>query len=154
MRTAPRSGPRIALIVATAWVALACSDATSPAEPACSPETSSVEATVTVGASVTFDWTPKCAVTSVLVEEDASDMWFIASTEDLASAPVSANVITAPVRYGNVPSGIVSSYGPEPLVAGRRYSLALWRALPPGSATRCQLNVGTACLLTVKQFTR
>ncbi len=146
---------RSPLLVLAGAAILSCSDdPTGPETADCAAETSSVEATVSVGSSVTFDWSPRCAVAFVLVEEDGGDVWWISTSEDDWDSPNLANRITPPVTYGQVPAGILDSYGPDPLVPGTTYELVLWRILPAGSTAQCQARIGSACLIAVKEFTR
>jgi hypothetical protein len=134
-------------------IGAACSDSTSPRDVACDPETTSVSATVTVGASVVFDWSPACPVALLLVEDGASDTWLISVPDDAFDSP-QGNRIRPKVTYGQVPQGIIDTIAPTALVQGRTYELILWRVLPDGSTAQCQQRFGTVCLLTVKTFTR
>ena len=135
--TVAKRARRFWAVLTLAAGSLGCSDeVTGPEEASCLPETASVEGKVTVGASVVFDWSPRCPVALVLIEEGAHDKWLVSTG--------SANAITPPVTYGQVPAGATDSYGPEPLVAGQTYELILWRMMPDGSSA----------LLTVKEFTR
>jgi hypothetical protein len=117
-----------------------------------------VNATISVGASVTFNWTPACPVALVLIEPENSghDVWWIATfaASDSDFTPTTQNRITPPVTFGQVPSTATASFGPEPMLAGTNYSLILWRNLPNGASVRCQENNGTGCLVAVKSFTR
>lgn len=147
---------RLRPVALAAAVCIACSDdAAGPDGDACPDETSSVEATVTVGqSSVAFDWTPRCSVALLLVEEEASDRWSISTPEESWTTPALANRIAPPVTYGEVPAGITESFGPEPLVPGQSYELVLWSILPSGSTAQCLQRFESACLLEVEAFTR
>ncbi|MEN8184751.1 MAG: hypothetical protein ABFS46_19695 [Myxococcota bacterium] len=105
----------------------------------CEAATDKVEASVTVGAEVVFDWTPACDVALVLVEPlgSGADLWAVA-------LPDESNGIAPPVTYGVVPPGAESNEAAAPLTPGETYELILWRIMPDGSAA----------LLTVHQFTR
>lgn len=137
---------------------ISCSgDATGPNDKDCTDNTTSVNATVSVGDSVSVDWTPKCALALLVVETAVGhDQWWVAGfNPDTVDIPtVSANRILPRVTYGHVPATATDSFGPEPLVAGTTYVVALWRVLPSGSTLQCQQNHGTACLVAVTSFTR
>ena len=147
---------RIAVAISLGWlVAQGCSkDSTGPDSAPCTAETGSVTATVTVGTSVRFDWTPRCSVAMVLVEEDASDRWLVSSPEDSWTSADAANKILPPLTYGQTPAGTEIGEPPATLVAGRTYELILWRMLPSGSTAQCQQRFENMCLLTVTEFTR
>jgi hypothetical protein len=117
-----------------------------------------VNATISVGPAVTFNWTPACPVALIVVEGESSghDVWWIATFDasDSEIAPATANRIVPPITFGQVPSTATSAWGPESMVAGTTYRVVLWRNLPPGSSLRCQQNAGTGCLLAAKSFTR
>jgi hypothetical protein len=147
---------RFTVAISLGWlVAQGCSkDATGPAADPCTAEIGSVTATVTAGTSVKFDWTPRCAVAMVLVEEDASDQWIVATPEDSWTSAEAANKILPPLTYGETPAGTDVGEPPATLVAGREYDLILWRVLPSGSTAQCQQRFENMCLLTVTAFTR
>ena len=148
------------LAVTTVLTATACGgEPIAPAAAACPAETTTVTATATVGDSIVFDWTPRCAVARVLVEGGGGDVWLIIADEgenNVWDGPEEANLILPPVTYGVVPSvgGILQTRGPEALAVGDTYGLFLWRVLPTGSTARCQLNFENSCLIAVLQFTR
>ena len=129
-------------------------DSTGPAAEACTPETTTVTATVTTGQTVVFDWEPACPIAMLLVEDDASDMWGIGTDEESWGDPSDANQIAPPVTYGVTPPGAIAFEEPLNLEANVPYDLALWRILPEGSTAQCQMRFGNACLITVRQFTR
>jgi hypothetical protein len=166
--TPPRAN---AILLLVALPGIACSDTTAPLVEECDPETVSVAPTVTVGASVVFDWNPACGVALLLVEEGASDRWVINTPESTWYTPSEANAILPPVTYGEAPAGLEEDFPAEPLVAGQTYELVLWRALPPeaGDGAGCITTLvhsepalpgepapptQTFCLLTVHAFTR
>lgn len=141
----------MALLVA----ASSCSDdSTAPEELSCTATTHSVEATVSVDSSVTFTWSPACAVALVLVEGDDGDTWWVSTAESAWGSPETANKISPPVVYGQMPSAAADSYGPDPLVAGQTYELVLWSKVPDSVAAQCQATFSGMCLLTVKAFVR
>ena len=123
-------------------------------ERACTEEPSSVETTITTNGTVTFDWSPACAVALLLVEEDASDQWSVNTPETDWNDPDLANRILPPVTYGVTPPGVFEVDGPEPLVSGTRYDLVLWRIRADSTGTDCVSNFENACLLAVDAFTR
>lgn len=144
---------RIFATLLVAVTAAGCAgDGTAPK--GCPSETSSVQATVTTGASVVFDWDPKCGVALLLVEEDASDQWVIGAPDFDNNETESANVILPPVTYGQVPAGAEEASPPAALIAGRSYELVLWKNLPAGSTVQCQQRFENACLLAVHVFQR
>jgi hypothetical protein len=128
-------------------------DSTEPEVTACSAETGSVTATVNVTGVPVFAWNPDCAVTGLLVEHAVGgaggDVWFI------QASPTEANLISPPVTYGttSLPAGVVTSYGPDPLVAGTSYDLILFRVVDP-AITTCPDLFGNTCRLVIHQFTR
>jgi hypothetical protein len=143
----------VTAMVLVAAVAACSSDSTDTQTASCTNETTSVEPTI----SVVFDWKPACAVALVLVETDSGhDMWWVATfdPESDVAPTVDANRIATHVSFGDVPSTATHSYGPDPLIAGKTYTLALWRVLPKGSTLHCLQNVESNCLLAVKTFTR
>jgi hypothetical protein len=143
------------LVVASAAIGSCSRDSTGPEQISCMPETNSAEVTVVAGSSVVFDWTPKCSVALLLVEEEnGSDMWWISTPEANWRSPDLANKISPPATYGQVPADVTNSFGPEPLIVGTTYKLVLWRILPEGSTTQCLMNFESACLIAVKTFTR
>jgi hypothetical protein len=130
-----------------------CSETASPED--CEPETTSVTATVTSGSTPSFDWDPACGVALLLIEEEASDQWSIATPESSWDTPDQANQIFPPVRYGQVPARATESGEPSTLQEGTVYELVLWRIIPQGGSTAgCMQTFENACLLTVKEFTR
>jgi len=148
----------VASSLAIALVVTSCSsDATAPNTKDCADSTTTVNATVSVTDSVVFDWTPKCAVALLIVEETTGhDHWWIAGfdPDSVENPPASANRIAPRVTYGRVPASITDSYGPDQLVPGTTYLVALWRVLPSGSALQCQQNHGASCLVAVASFKR
>ena len=135
-----------------AFVSLACSDGTGPGD--CKANTGSVNVTVTSGATVTFEWQPRCAVALVLVEQDASDQWAISAPGFDETATTAANVILPPITYGQTPAGAEEFQPPETLVAGTTYEVVLWKMVDPGTNPPCQERFENACLIAVKSFQR
>lgn len=147
--------PTVATLVAVVAAFTGCSDSTSPAASACNDAVTSLNPTITVGSSVTFDWAPACGVAFLLVEEDASDRWSLLMPTETYSTPATANRITPIITYGQTPAvtGVVAE-PPEALIPGVTYDLVLWRMLPPGNDAPCLQRFGQYCLAAVKQFTR
>lgn len=132
-----------------------CSDSTSPAANQCPAETASVTATVATSGAVVFDWSPRCAMTMVLVEEDAEDQWAVSSFKDEDNLQTSDNRLLPPITYGQKPADGTELSAPVALVAGHTYDLVLWRVLPAGSSTsQCLHHFENACLVALKQFTK
>lgn len=148
----------IGLVAAALTLGAACSDSTGPSDNACKYGTTSVEATVTTGSSVVFDWAPACEVALVLIEnEDGGDQWLVSSGfSDDSPTPNEANKIKPSVTYGVTPAGIsgLETTEPEPLIAGRRYNLVLWRLMPANGAASCALHFDDYCMIGTKSFTR
>ena len=110
-------------------VALGCAMTACSSDPTSSgtsvPEcTGPVTVTVSSGASPTFDWTPRCSVFLVLVEQGASDRWLVIS--------YGSNAITPPVRYGVQPPFASQEEATIPLEAGQTYDVVLGRWTGPG----------------------
>ena len=122
----------------------------------CTDDTGVVTVTVTVsgGEPLVFDWEPRCEVALLLVEEDGSDQWAIATDDATWDDPDLANRIAPPVTYGVTPAAITDTYGPNPLGEGVTYDLVLWRILPEESTAQCQRRLEAACLLALHSFTR
>ncbi len=141
--------------VAIAAALSSCSEgSTGPEAPSCLPNTTSVEATVSVAGSVTFNWSPSCPVALLLVEGDDGDTWWVSTPESDWESPEIANKIVPPVIYGQMPASATDYYGPDPLLAGGTYELILWRAVPEGVASDCEGGFAGMCLLTIKTFVR
>lgn len=141
-----------ALAVALTLTAGCDGSPTGPSAEACGPETTAVTVAVTTGPSVVFDWEPACGVALLLVEEGATDQWFVATDEELWVDPDRANRVFPPVTYGQVPSGDLESREALPLAPGVSYELILWRIVPEG--VECPQRLGTACLIAVQPFER
>lgn len=128
-------------VLVTALCALAlpgCGDDATEPQP-CAPEVTSVDATISTGSTVTFDWSPACAVALLLVEEGFSDRWSVSDPD------MDENTIRPPVTYGVVPAGATESEAAAELEAGVTYELILWRIDP---------ETGGEILLAVEEFTR
>ncbi len=96
-----------------------CSDSTGPGSGGLC--TSDVAVTVSAGTTPRFTWTPACRVLGLLVEEDASDMWFLDGT---------GAGIASGVTYGSVPSGASQESPALPLLTGTTYEVILFRGTP------------------------
>jgi hypothetical protein len=132
-----------------------CRDSTAP-DSNCPDDLSSVDVAVTLGATVSFDWQPRCGVELVLVEDDdGGDVWAVASPamENETQSPGEANKIVPPLTYGLAPAGMIEDAA-LPLGSGSSYKLVLWRRLPSGSNAVCMERIGNECLIAVKSFTR
>lgn len=101
----------------------------------CGPDVTSVAVTVSGGLTPGIDWSPRCRVSLLLIEEEAHDMWSLRGGEE-------ENRVAPPITYGVTPNGL--SGGPaEPLVSGHTYEVILWHVGP-----------NTERLLAVHEFTR
>ncbi|HUF13085.1 MAG TPA: hypothetical protein VMN78_08300 [Longimicrobiales bacterium] len=129
---------RLLALVFCAPLVVACGEdpAGATGDPVdCGPEVTEVDVDVSITTnSVFFDWSPRCRVAMLIVEEGAGDVWAIGNED--------SNSIEPPVTYGVAPAG-VEEYGPEPLVAGRAYEVILWMTSAEGDR-----------LLAVHPFTR
>lgn len=118
----------------------------------CTDDTGTVAVTVTSGQAPTFAWDPSCSLAMLLVEEDASDMWGVATDEGGWGDPARANLIVPPVTYGVVPAGSSAFQDPLPLAAGTTYDLILWRVLPATSTAACVQRLENLCLMAAHAF--
>ena len=91
-------GLRCILLVIGGPFVLGSCGLTEP-EAACEPTTRAVEAEVTVGSTVEFDWSPGCEVFFVLVEAagDPEDIWGLITE--------GRNGIAPPVTFGRPVAG-------------------------------------------------
>jgi len=95
----------------------ACSSS-SPTEPtAIAACTGNVTVSISSGTAPTFTWSPSCNVFAVLVEDDASDQWYLVKQGD---------GIAPGVRYGVVPQGAVQESAAIPLRTGVLYDVILF----------------------------
>ena len=117
-------------------------------ERSCRSHTSSVAIlTDTVyGGILRLNWTPRCAIAKLSVEDNGVVMWSVA-TGDLDRPPEIANRIRPSLLYGFTPLEAAEEVLTGRLVAGRIYRVYLWRMLPTGSTARCEQRVGDACLI-------
>jgi len=119
---------RISFVSLIAVLVAACDDDPSDPNPEpavdCSAEVTEVEAHIDVDDdAVVFDWSPRCRVALLGVEEGASDRWWIGDEEQ--------NTIEPPVTYGVTPDGVPGE-DPLPLEPGVVYELILWIATDDG----------------------
>jgi hypothetical protein len=112
--------PRLSVLrvlAATLPLLVACGgDGTGPDN--AGPCTGDVTVSVSAGTTPTFTWEPECRVIALLVEQGASDMWFL---EGMGQG------IASGVRYGTVPPNAVAEDPALPLVAGTTYEVILFR---------------------------
>lgn len=132
------TGNATAALMLTLALAGCDSDGTEP-QP-CTDDVTSVEATISTGDAVVFDWTPACAVVFLLIEEGAADRWSI------SDPGFDENTIEPPVTYGQVPAGAEEGEPPATLQSGVTYDLVLWRLDPN--------DPNTEILLANEQFSR
>ena len=143
------------LVAALALGAVACADAVGPADAGeCLDDTGAVTVSVGSGLAPAFDWSPRCPVALILVEEDASDMWAAGTDEALWYDPAAANAIDPPVTYGVTPSGATYVQDPLPLVSDHTYDVILWRILPASSTAPCVERFREVCPVVVHAFSR
>jgi hypothetical protein len=111
------------MVVLSCATAACSSDPTSPGD-SVQECTGPVTVSVSSGTTPTFDWTPRCSLFLVLVEQGASDRWLVLSP--------GANGIPPPVQYGVLPPGASQEDVAIPLAAGQTYDIVLGRWTGPG----------------------
>ena len=110
---------RNAVLLAMASAIIACGDGKDPLSPSSVPLcTGPVTVTVSGGTTPTFTWAPSCAAHVLLVEQGATDRWFIESTTNDGFGPG--------VRYGTVPAGAREDAPAIELVSGRVYDVSIY----------------------------
>jgi hypothetical protein len=113
------------LLAAAVPLLSACGDGgTGPG--ASGPCTGNVSISVSAGTTPTFTWLPPCRVVALLVEQEASDMWFVEGTGD---------GIASGVQYGTVPPNGAADEPALPLVPGTTYEVILFRGTSLQDAT-------------------
>ncbi|HSM06773.1 MAG TPA: hypothetical protein VK858_19260 [Longimicrobiales bacterium] len=141
-------------LTALSILAVAGCDDDGTAPELCTDDTTIVDVQISGGTSPTVSWSPACPVALFLVEGDEEgDTWSMNTDEDTWGTPSQANRIEPPVTYGVVPAGIDDTYGPLPLIAGRRYEVILWRIPPTGNFDGCIQVFGQACMIGLGDFT-
>ena len=147
---------RLGAIIASA-AALSCDS--TPTEPDPCTDVGIVGATVTLTpTTVTFDWSPNCAVAAVSINSSQGgvNVWAV-TTPGFSSngSTTAANVIRQPIVYGQVPSGAVQTTGPVPLTPGTNYALLVSKILPASSSTQCFTNrIDNVCVVAINVFQR
>jgi hypothetical protein len=150
----------VSVLIMTALASWSCSgDSTGPDADGCTPATTAVQATVSTGNAVTFDWSPACDVALLIVEdENGGDMWLVRSPDLSNGSPNLANRVFPRVTYGQTPTGMTAPSAASPLVAGQTYKLVLWRIVPiaPGQTlpSNCPTLFGDKCLVATQTFVR
>ncbi|HEU4955739.1 MAG TPA: hypothetical protein VFT28_14230 [Gemmatimonadales bacterium] len=101
---------------------LGCGDVIGPDElPECSAP---VTLEVMPGETPTFSWTPRCRLSSLLVEsDDGTDYWSILTRGE--------NTLAPPVSYGGLPPGAETLAPPIPLTSSTTYRVAVARWTGP-----------------------
>ena len=123
---------RTFVLAAMAAALVACGNSTGPAQ--CTDDTRTVTVTVSGDTPPVFNWDPACSVAHLLIEaEGGSDLWFIFTDDAVWDNPAQANLITPPVTYGILPTGVQESGPPEAVTSGV-LQVQLVRVLPAGSA--------------------
>ena len=95
----------------------------------CGADVSAVDVSVSTGSSLVFDWSPRCRVALLLVEEGPSDRWALGDAE--------SNLVGPPVTYGVVPDGIEGDAA-QSLTDGTEYDLVVW--IVDGASARLVAN--------------
>jgi hypothetical protein len=111
---------------------VSCSNDVSAPETS-GPCTSDVAVTISAGTTPTFTWTPTCRVIALLVEEGASDRWFLEA---------SGAGIAPGVTYGSAPAGASEDAPAIPLVSGTTYEVILFRG-----------TLANATIAAIEEFT-
>ncbi len=94
-----------------------------------------------------MNWDPACSVAQLLIEQEGgSDLWHIFTDESVFFDPAQANLITPPVTYGVLPTGVQQSGVPQTLTSGV-LQVQLVRVLPDGSAASCVIRDANLCVL-------
>ena len=86
-----------------------------------------VELSVSAGATPTFSWTPDCKLGRLIVMDGILETW---GTETLGE-----NIYESPIVYDVPPPGAVEPEPAVPLVAGRTYTVSVykWFSVSPES---------------------
>jgi hypothetical protein len=144
-----------ACVLAVAAISACKSDKAVGPSGECTASTTSVTLTVTAGTTPTFDWTPACPAYLFLVETKSSgaDQWVIA--DNSGDSTTAANTIHPPLVYGVQPTGTTQNdSGPQTLVAGTEYTVAVWRIMSSEQAAqKCRGQIGPLCLMAVAFMT-
>jgi len=75
----------------------------------------------TTGTTPTFSWNPACLISRIAVADSAGTiLWDVQTT---------ASVMAPPLVYGQTPDGAVVHTTPGALVAGRSYSVGVYRSI-------------------------
>ena len=127
---------RSAVLTAAALAGAGCGDDDPAGPDGLSRCTGDLVVSVSGGTTPTISWTPACAAYALIVEEGASDRWFLRATSAAGIAPG--------VRYGTVPPGASGDGEPAvPLVAGRTYDVGVFRGTADNNATLAGTSVFT-----------
>jgi hypothetical protein len=102
-------------VAAVAWLGTGCSEVEGPSD--CLGD---VELQVAEGPIPVFTWSPVCEVATLQVSSSAGGLWSIDS-------PVGRNALLPPVRFGEVPPGIIEDRPAEPLQPGFGYFVRVYR---------------------------
>ena len=122
------------VVVVGALVAFGCGGETGTNPPINPPDPvdsticiGPVDITVSSGTTPTFSWSPDCKIGRLIVMDGLLETW---GTETLGE-----NIYEAPIVYNVHPPGAVEPEVATPLVAGRTYSVSVfkWFSVSPES---------------------
>ena len=157
------SRARILALAALAAPLVACGDddpTTGFAQ--CTADVGIVTLTLSGGAQPVLNWDPDCSVALLLIKEaGVRDLWNISTfrEEVVLLDPAKGNLITPPVTYGVVPTGVLRIWGPETLTSGVLQVL-LQRILEDGRGwerfgeANCVISDNSVCVIVLHEFTR
>lgn len=129
-------------------------------EPApCTDDTATVVTLTFSGdAQPVLNWDPACSVAQLLIEQEGgSDLWHIFTDESVFFDPAQANLITPPVTYGVVPTGVRQSSEADNLITGVLQVL-LVRSLGDGGGWArfgtafCVISGNSECLFVLQDL--
>ena len=157
------SRARILALAALAVPLVACGDDDPTGFAQCTADAGIVTLTLSGGAQPVLNWDPACSVALLLIEEaGVRDLWHISTfreDESVLLDPAQVNLITPPVTYGVMPTGVRRIWGPQTLTSGVLQVL-LQRVLENGRGwerfgeANCVISGNSVCVIVLHDFTR
>ena len=140
-------------------LAAAMSEAFDIEPAACTDDTGTVVTLTFSGdAQPVLNWDPACSVAQLLIEQEGGgDLWHIFTDESVFFDPAQANLITPPLTYGVVPTGVRQSSEADNLITGVLQVL-LVRSLGDGGGwarfgtASCVISGNSECLFVLQEF--